>query len=345
MNLDTKKLVDWYQYHKRELPWRKTKDPYLIWVSEIILQQTRVAQGTPYFYRFVEYFPNLKSLANAEEQEVLNLWQGLGYYSRARNMLDAARYIWFELNGKFPEKAQELEKIKGIGPYTSAAIASIAFSEPIPAIDGNVMRVLSRFHGIDEPIDGKKGRKLIEEFALDALDPALPGDFNQAMMELGARICLPKNPHCSICPLFDSCEAYLCGKVHLFPIKKSKTKVKTQYLDFFYIRYRKDVLIEKRTRGFWRGLYQFPLVESMDSNLELEVVMTYLKQHGFESASIQPSPTDIVHLLSHRKLMARFWKVGINEKQKFHSKQVWVSTVKLDDYPMSRLLEKFLENS
>ncbi|CAG0910098.1 unnamed protein product [Cyprideis torosa] len=224
----SKKIIDWYQINKRDLPWRNTKDPFTIWLSEIILQQTRVAQGLPYYQRFIKAFPNLEKLAVASEQEVLKLWQGLGYYSRARNLHYSAIYIVNELNGKFPSNYNDLLNLKGVGDYTASAIASICYNEPTAVVDGNVYRVLARYFGIETAINSTKGVKEFKLLAQELIDDDNPGTHNQAVMEFGARMCKPQNPDCLSCPLKESCVSLQKNKVNLLPFKEKKLKLSLQ---------------------------------------------------------------------------------------------------------------------
>ena len=262
MNEFATTIERWYNEHKRDLPWRETTDPYQIWISEIILQQTRVAQGYAYFLRFMERFPTVKSLAEAPEDEVMRLWQGLGYYSRARNLHEAARMIASREDG-FPKTYEEVRSLKGIGEYTAAAICSFAYGLPYAAVDGNVYRVLSRWLGIDTPIDTATGKKLFSKWANQLLDTQHPGLYNQAIMDFGALQCLPQSPDCSTCPLEVSCVARKEGCVDKLPVKSHRTKVLPRYFNYIYVRAGAFTFIHKRTDDdIWKNLYELPLVES-----------------------------------------------------------------------------------
>lgn len=257
------KLLWWYNANKRDLPWRNIKDPYKIWLSEIILQQTRVNQGWEYYLRFIAKYPTVKALASAPEHDVLKLWQGLGYYSRARNLHAAARFIVEEFKGKFPRDYKPIRALKGVGDYTAGAIASIAFDLPYPAVDGNVMRVYSRLFGITAPIDSTEGKKKLYEIAKELLPAKHPGTYNQAVMELGALVCLPSNPLCESCPVQYACYAYLHKKTANFPIKEGKTKQRNRYFNYLVITYGDKLLIRTRkARDIWQGLHDFPLIET-----------------------------------------------------------------------------------
>ena len=260
----SKILTNWYSVNKREFPWRDTKDPYYIWLSEIIMQQTQTKQGLPYYEAFVGTYPTIFDLANAPESEVLKLWQGLGYYSRARNLLFTADYVVNELYGIFPTTYKELIKLKGVGDYTASAIASICFDEVTAVVDGNVYRVLSRYFGIDTPINSTEGIKEFKTLATSLIDKKNPGDYNQALMEFGAIQCKPQNPDCMVCPFNPSCVALQKGLVNMLPVKLKKTKVTTKYYNFVVLLSSdKRTLFEKRTsKGIWQNLYQFPLLET-----------------------------------------------------------------------------------
>ncbi|RIA08413.1 A/G-specific DNA-adenine glycosylase [Flavobacteriaceae bacterium MAR_2010_72] len=310
-------LTNWYSVYKRELPWRNTKNPYNVWLSEIILQQTQIKQGLPYYNAFVDQYPTIFDLANANEAEVLKLWQGLGYYSRARNLLATAKFITDELDGKFPKTYNDLLQLKGVGDYTASAIASICYDQPNAVVDGNVYRVLSRFFGIDTPINSTQGVKEFKTLATSLIDKQHPGEYNQAIMEFGARQCKPKNPDCTICPLMSNCFAFHNHKIDDLPAKLKKTKVTTKYFNFLvFVSADKKTMFHKRTgNGIWRNLYQFPLVETK-SALNPEQFKTHpkvisiLKGIPFEFSLY--NTTDIVHKLSHQHLHTKFWIVEVN---------------------------------
>lgn len=338
----TLKLYDWYTQNRRDLPWRKTKSPYLIWVSEIILQQTQVDQGLPYYLRFTSAFPTLKALANASEEEVLMQWQGLGYYSRARNLHHSAKYIYFDLKGRFPDDYKGLLTLKGIGPYTAAAIASIAFNQKVPAIDGNALRVYSRLFAIDSPVDSSKGLKTIFSLAETLMPKKNPGDFNQAVMELGATVCKPKSPDCMQCPVNAYCEAHRFNRPMDFPVKKLKTKVKTVYFDYIVIFESSYTFIEKRTSGIWKGLYQFPLMESADNNVNEMELSQKLEEWGRSDQPLKIQLNSMQHQLSHRLIRANFWQIT-SDQQIFSPKGYKrIKISELSAYPMPQLLVNYL---
>ena len=267
-------LIDgWYRQNKRDLPWRTTRDPYFIWLSEIILQQTRVDQGMNYYLKFTRNYPTIRHLAEASEQEVLNDWQGLGYYSRARNLHQTAKYIHKELNSSFPESYEKIIKLKGIGPYTAAAIASFAFDEGVAAVDGNVYRVLSRIFDIDLPIDSTQGKKAFQELANSLIPTKNPGDFNQGMMEFGAMQCTPVNPKCEHCPFSERCLAKMHNTIAARPVKAKKTAVRNRYFYYFIFRETDRICIQKRTqKDIWQHLFEFPLLETADPQSDAHLI-------------------------------------------------------------------------
>jgi A/G-specific adenine glycosylase len=311
-------LLLWYLQNKRDLPWRNTANPYFIWLSEIMLQQTRVAQGLPYFLSFTETFPTIFDLANAEEEQVLKLWQGLGYYSRARNMHKTAQIIAFEFDGKFPENYNDLIKLKGIGEYTAAAIASFAFNEVVPVVDGNVFRVLSRYFDITTDIATSGAKKEFTSLANELIPKDKPALFNQAIMEFGALQCVPKNPNCDICILNCSCVALQKKKVTELPIKSKKTKVINRHFNYIvFLDNYDNTIINKRTeKGIWQNLYEFPVIET-NKELDFEIIANKIQENFSEneitSISIYNNK-QIIHKLSHQKLHINFYKVAISNK-------------------------------
>ena len=311
----TNTLILWYLSKKRDLPWRNTTDPYFIWLSEIILQQTRVAQGKPYYLKFVQAFPTVFDLASADEEQVLKLWQGLGYYSRARNLHATARIIASDFNGIFPGNYNKLLKLKGIGSYTAAAIASFSFDEAVPAIDGNVFRVLARFFDIETDIALPKARKEFAALANELIPKDNPAIFNQAMIEFGAIQCIPRNPPCEICPMKWGCLALKKRKVNMLPVKSRKAKPTIRHLNYIIAvdpNYR--TLIRKRTgKGIWQNLYEFPVIETEDS---VDVIDLVALSNLFPGQDTYPiylyDNSAIVHKLTHQTLHIKFWKVSIS---------------------------------
>lgn len=309
-------LIRWYLQNKRDLPWRNTTDPYSIWLSEIILQQTRVAQGMPYFFAFTEAFPTVFDLAKASEQDVLKLWQGLGYYSRARNLHKTAQFVAFELNGKFPESYKGLLSLKGVGDYTAAAIASFSYNEAVPVVDGNVFRVLSRVFDIDADISQPASRKIFQQLALELMPKADPAIFNQAIMEFGALQCVPKNPDCSICVMNDGCLALKMNKVDQLPVKLKKTKVTNRFFNYliFEDQEGKTIIQQRIDKGIWHNLYEFPLIES-EAEIGIEAISNEISQYKFVQnpirSIVEMNPKAQMHKLSHQNLNIKFWKIEV----------------------------------
>jgi len=308
----TKILKHWYSDYKRDLPWRKTQNPYYIWLSEIIMQQTKIKQGLPYYEDFVANFPTVFDLAKAKESDVLKLWQGLGYYSRARNLHFSAKYIVTELNGEFPKTYKELLQLKGVGDYTASAIASICYNEPTAVVDGNVYRVLSRYFGIETPINSSQGIKEFKELAQSLLPKDNIGDYNQAVMEFGATQCKPNQPNCEVCPLKKKCIALQLNKIKVLPFKINKIKVSKKYFNFLvFVSEDKKTILEKRVKkGIWQHLYQFPLIETKESLLYKNFknnndVVSYI--NGAKCNFSLYNETEIVHKLSHQHLYTNFW--------------------------------------
>ena len=337
-------LIEWYHEHKRDLPWRNTNDPYLIWISEIILQQTRVAQGYAYYQRFIERFPNLESLAAAEENEVLKYWQGLGYYSRARNLHQAA----ISVNGVFPVRYEDILKLKGVGIYTAAAICSFAYNQPHAVVDGNVYRVLSRFFGVNEPIDSGKGKRICASLAHDLLDKVQPALYNQAIMDFGALQCTPLSPDCTVCPFKNRCFAFNHNMVSSLPIKQNKTKTSERFFYYLLIRDNGNIYLNKRTENdIWKNLYELPLIES---NTAL-AVDDFIRKQEFASIFKENSVVNVrllnktKHVLSHRIIYADFYELDAQDiKMDFLSKYTRLNMADLELYPVSRLMHNFFEN-
>jgi A/G-specific adenine glycosylase len=313
----SKLLIDWYLQNKRDLPWRNTSNPYLIWLSEIMLQQTRVAQGMPYFFSFTTAFPSIFDLANANEEQVLKLWQGLGYYSRARNLHQTAQYIANELGGVFPDNYKDLLQLKGVGEYTAAAIASFAYNEIVPVVDGNVFRVLSRYFDIETDIASASAKKEFSALAHELIPKDNPALFNQAIMEFGALQCVPKNPNCSDCIFNQSCAALQKKKVDQLPVKLKKIKVRNRFFNYLIFSDElQNTIIQKRTdKGIWHNLYEFPLIET-EKEENFETMSKQIKtdfQHWNILTIGEENSKSIVHKLSHQHLHIKFWDVKIGE--------------------------------
>lgn len=344
MNDWSEKLIAWYSVHKRDLPWRNTKDPYVIWLSEVILQQTRVQQGLPYFERFVEQFPTVHHLANATLEEVMQCWQGLGYYSRARNLHEASKQLVQQFGGVFPASYDQLRSLKGVGPYTAAALASFAFDLPHAVVDGNVYRVLSRHFGLRLPIDHAPSQKTYTELAQKLLPKRYAADFNQAIMEFGAMHCLPLHPDCEACIFKTSCQAYNKGEVDLLPIKAGKVKVRDRY--FNYVLLQKDggvFMKERKGKDIWQNLWDFELIEADGFVGEADIVAHIQQKFSFSRAefSVQLHSEDFNHILTHQRIKARFWQVQIFSN--LHDEELkFVAANALGNKPLPRLIEKFL---
>ena len=333
--------IDWYRQNKRDLPWRNTKNPYKIWLSEIILQQTRVDQGMNYYLKFIRNYPTIFDLANANEHEVLNDWQGLGYYSRARNLHFTAKHIASELNGIFPNQYSEIIKLKGIGEYTAAAISSFSFDLPHAVLDGNVYRVLSRVFDIATPIDSTEGKKEFQNLANELIDKDNPAIYNQSIMEFGAMLCTPVNPNCENCPLTEKCLSFANNTIKERPLKEKKTKVRVRYFNFAIFKENDQILIEKRTsKDIWQHLYQFPLYET-EKEMSNEDAISFFQ----ETIDLNPSDFSkpIKHILSHQRIFTVFYIFNQLPNKKGEN---WIQIDKslIDNYPLPRVIDRFLED-
>lgn len=340
----TNSLITWYLQNKRDLPWRNTQNPYFIWLSEIMLQQTRVAQGMPYFLTFTTVFPTVFDLAKAEEEKVLKLWQGLGYYSRARNMHKTAQYIVNELNGIFPDNYIDLLKLKGVGEYTAAAIASFSFNKVVPVVDGNVFRVLSRYFDIETDISETSAKKEFTLLASELILKNNPALFNQAIMEFGALQCVPKSPDCGNCILNHSCIALQKKKVNILPIKSKKTKIRNRYFNYLVIEdSTHNFIIQKRTaKGIWHNLYEFPLIETEKieqfENIVAKITTDFFDKNVIKSI-LEWNNESILHKLSHQHLHIKFWKIKLNFEH-----LEGISFEKLQTFPFPIVIHNFIEN-
>lgn len=340
-------LTYWYEQNKRELPWRDITDPYKIWISEVILQQTRVNQGLSYYLRFIERFPSIIQLAEAEEDEVLKYWQGLGYYSRARNLHKAAKQVATKFNGHFPANHSDVLQLSGIGDYTAAAICSFAYNQPYPVVDGNVYRVLSRLFGISTPINSTSGKKEFAELAKKLLPQNNAALHNQAIMEFGALQCVPVSPDCFNCPLQGTCKAFQSDSVCSLPTKTQKTKVSNRFFNYLHIEFQENTFFQKRTgKDVWQNLYEFPLIESEEllSFEQLTENADFKKLfEGMNNVDIYKISHPMKHVLSHRVIYAQFISIRINELNEELKRLISTPLNEIDRFAVSRLTELFLE--
>lgn len=322
-------IIQWYRLNKRDLPWRKTNDPYKIWLSEVILQQTRVDQGIAYYNKFIKNYPTIDALSKAKEQDILNDWQGLGYYSRARNLHAAAKEITNNHNGVFPKTFDEIIQLKGVGQYTASAIASFAFGENKAVVDGNVYRVLSRVFDIETPIDSSAGKKEFQELANALIDQNNPGEHNQAIMEFGAIICTPK-PNCTTCILMDKCLSYANKTIALRPKKSKKTKIRDRYFHYLIYNFNHKTIIQKRSKkDIWQNMYEFPLVE---------------QQNDLEWTTLRPIKISVEtkHILSHQRIHTKFYHFN-QPPSKLAPNWEIIDQTEIQNYPLPRLIDKYLE--
>lgn len=343
----TEKILSWYDENKRVLPWRENIDPYRIWLSEVIMQQTQIVQGTSYYLRFLERFPNIYHLAEADEHDVLMLWQGLGYYSRARNLHHSAKTIVEKHKGRFPERYEELLKLKGIGDYTASMILSVCFNQDRAAVDGNVMRLVARLFGVGEAVNKPIGFRRVKDIVNRSISKDRPGDFNQGMMEFGAMHCIPRNPECSRCIFQNDCYAYQKGMVRDLPIKeKSKPKGK-EYLYYLDCRdTRGSLYIKKREKGIWKGLYEFPLLTSQ-TKLSIETILGRLLPDGLNHITSPPIISkEIKHLLTHKALCIQFIRVEIPEEvAEVLTDYIVIQQNRIFDYPFPVVINEYMKNA
>ena len=324
-------LLQWFKNNGRSLPWRETKDAYAIWLSEVILQQTRIVQGMSYWERFMAQWPTVNDLAAATENEVLKAWQGLGYYSRARNLHTAAQQV-MELGG-FPQTFKELKTLKGVGDYTAAAIASIAFGEPVAVVDGNVYRVLSRYYGIDTPIDSTEGKKGFQALAQSLLPINEPADYNEAIMDFGATQCTPNSPHCSACPLCETCVAFREQRINELPVKSKKVKQRERHFTYLYIEYEGKIAIHQRGAGdIWQGLWEFPQEEYLTSS-----------ENSAWKTEAQLLQKGVKHILTHQILLADIYLWQPTRRPQLPSEFIWIEKQDLENYALPRLIEILLK--
>ena len=323
----SKTILNWYAIKGRELPWRQTTNPYAIWLSEVIMQQTRIAQGTAYWERFMKRWPNVHELVKATEDEVLREWQGLGYYSRARNLHKAAQQIVGL--GRFPQTYKELKQLKGIGEYTAAAVSSISFAEPVAVVDGNVYRVLARYFGIDTPIDSTEGKKVFKAMAQEYLPKEAPAAYNQGLMDFGAIQCTPTSPNCEVCPLIDTCFAANNNKVADLPVKAKKTKQRERHFSFIYIRCNGKTAIRRRGAGdIWQGLWELPTKELLGNAIENA---TLIKKN-------------VKHILTHQIIFTDFYLLETNTPPTLPADYIWIKESEIERYALPRLIDLLVKS-
>lgn len=335
----------WYKENFRSLPWRESSDPYIIWLSEIILQQTRVEQGLPYFMRFSEQFPTVHHLAQASEEAVMKCWQGLGYYSRARNLHKTAKYVSENLDGVFPSSYHELLKLNGVGPYTAAAIASFAFGEAVPVVDGNVYRFISRYLAIDMPIATPQASRYFSEVLYELMPKNEAGLFNQALMEFGSLLCTPRQPGCSRCPFREDCAAHTSGRELDFPVKGSKTKVKDVFYHFIILKHENKIWLSQRDdSGLWKKLWHFPMFETQSALSTSETIDRITDELGILSNQlIFTGSWNTLHLLSHRRIQAVFWEFDCHAQPQKEG-LLAIDSQEIQNYPLPQIMVKYLKN-
>lgn len=342
MTTFTENLLTWFAENQRVLPWRGQTDAYRIWVSEVILQQTRVAQGIEYYHNFLEKFPTVAALAAASEAEVLKVWQGLGYYSRARNMHAAAKSIMENHGGTFPQHYAEIRKLKGVGDYTAAAVASIAFALPYPAVDGNVLRFVARFAGIFDNIALPATRKTVEQWCLKHIPAEAPGAFNQAMMEMGATCCTPQSPNCENCPLQHDCYALKHNQIEVLPVKEKSIRIRERHFHYLIFVCNDETLLQQRTQNdIWKGLWEFPLVETPQKDFDLHL---FLKKNKITPQAPPLLLFEKKHQLTHQSIFADFHIIMVKKLPTFSSEQKIVSIIDLQQFAVSKITEEALKN-
>lgn len=345
----TNHLMEWFAQNHRPLPWKGEKNPYFVWLSEIILQQTRVEQGLPYFERFCAKYPTVEDLANAPEDEVMKLWEGLGYYSRARNLHFSAKLIANEFGGEFPSTYEDILKLKGVGTYTAAAIASFAYDLPHAVVDGNVYRVLSRFFGISTAIDSTAGKKEFAKLAQQLIDEKRPADYNQAIMDFGATHCMPANPKCKNCPMASQCFAFQNGKIKDLPFKEKKIKKRDRFFNYFIFNQNDYTYINKRTeKDIWQNLYEFPLLETkkiVETETELLSMETWQAWMGTTDFRITKISKPYKQLLTHQKIIAKFWEIEFTgELLLTNAAILTVKRENLPNFAFPKIIDNYLKD-
>jgi A/G-specific adenine glycosylase len=345
-NKFTTLLLKWNrEQNTRQMPWKGEKDPYKIWLSEIILQQTRVEQGLSYYNNFIKTFPDIHSLAKAPDKKIFKLWEGLGYYTRCRNLIFTARYISKKLNGKFPGTYEEIKALKGIGPYTAAAIGSFAFNLSHAVIDGNVFRVLARIFGINKPADSTDGKQFFTALANKLLDKKQPGLFNQAIMDFGAVVCKPVAPFCTKCVFKNNCIAFMNKRVNELPIKKKKNSIKKRWFYYLIIGYKNEIVIRQRKeKDIWQQLYEFPMIEAVKESDQKNILQQaekrgWLEKKNYQAIAISPL---IKQQLSHQLIAGQFMQIRINQKPALKNGWLWTTKDKIGKYAFPGIINKYL---
>lgn len=337
-------LTDWYLKNKRDLPWRNTADPYKIWLSEIILQQTQVIQGTSYYLKFINEFPDVVKLADAPDDKIMLFWQGLGYYSRARNLLTAARFIRDNYGGKFPANYNQIKELKGVGDYTAAAISSIAFNLPHAVVDGNVYRVLSRLFNIHTPINSSEGKKVFQRLADELLNTKNAGLHNSAMMEFGALFCKPQNPNCEMCVLKYYCLAFQNNQVNILPVKNKTIKIKERFLYYFIVNYKDKIYLQKRTqKDIWQNLYQFLLVEELSEIPNDKALLLFQSLYQVSKFNVLNIAKQPKHILSHQYIFSTIFEVEVLKPLKVKDNIESIFRKDIDRYGFPQLLVKYIK--
>ena len=344
----TRIILEWHKEIDRYLPWKESNNPYKVWLSEVILQQTRVEQGMPYYLAFVNDFPDVHALANASEDEVLRLWKGLGYYTRARNLHKTAKYVSKELNGEFPNSLEALKNLKGIGDYTAAAIASFAFKQPHAVVDGNVFRVLSRYFLVDLPIDSTEGKKYFKELANELITQDKPDKYNQAIMDFGALQCVPRNPDCQSCPLNELCVAFKLDLIGTLPVKAKKIKHRSRYFHFIVIKDKSELFLMKRTdRDIWQSLYQFPMIEKERPLSQNELMSSdeWVNIFGANAQLVLRLGGEYKQTLTHQKINAIFFEV--EPSTEISQKEDWIkiNSQILDNFAFPKVIDWYLSEN
>jgi A/G-specific adenine glycosylase len=344
-----KLLLKWNrQKNRREMPWKGEKDPYKIWLSEIILQQTRVEQGLGYYHRFIETFPRIQQLAQAPDSKVFKLWEGLGYYTRCRNLIATARHISNDLKGQFPVTYEEIKQLKGIGPYTAAAISSFAFNLPHAVVDGNVFRVLARVFGVSKPIDSTEGKKCFTSLADELLDKKQPGVYNQAIMDFGAVVCKPVAPLCSECVFKKICFAFTHNKINELPVKEKKISIKKRWFYYLVIEHENKIAIQQRlAKDIWQQLYEFPMIETTKEEGRKEIVgkaekLNWLQKKNYEVISISPL---FKQQLSHQLIAGQFIKIRLKKKINHAESITWATKKELQKFAFPKFINQYLESA